>query len=127
MTRFQAPLHAFQDSSFEGASSESHEDVLKLACEVELKEEREQLSGEAEAASNEEGPVGQEICQIENYCTNEEDRIAQKLNLESKRWLLPNLRTMVEESLDDVLRMLFHNAQSGIWSFIYKVVEQIIM
>lgn len=34
---------------------------------------------------------------------------------------------MVEESLEDILRTSFHNAQSGFRSVVYKVVEQVML
>lgn len=35
--------------------------------------------------------------------------------------------TMVEEALDDILRTLFHNKQSGIQSVVYYILKQVML
>lgn len=71
-------------------------------------------SGEAAAAANHWKLVKHERSQNGNCRTNEEDVIALQVKCSVKEMVTTKLATMDEESLDEILKTLFHKAQRSI-------------
>lgn len=76
------------------------------------------------ADANDEPNVGKENRPTDSRSTNDDDGIAEKVKSTMKDLVANELSTLIEESLDDILRMSLHNAQSEIRSFVYNVIEQ---
>lgn len=123
----ESASHASQDPPFETARNETHDDVLISALEATLNDKREPWSNEAAAAANEGAPVKNESRQISNRHTNEGDVIAREVRSAVSDLVTTELATVLEESLENILRESFHNWQSGIRSVVYNVLEQVIL
>lgn len=77
--------------------------------------------------SLQEDPVQFEIHHIESHRTENNFVIAGEVNPTLKELVMDEMSTMIEESLDKILRTSFHNEQSSIWWVVYNVVEQVML
>lgn len=59
--------------------------------------------------------------------TRNEDVIVGEVKSAVKELIANELMEIVEESLDDILRTSVQNTQGGIQSFLYNVVEQVML
>lgn len=64
---------------------------------------------------------------IEKRRTENKDVIEREASSAVKTLVTNQLSPVIEESLDDILKTSFHNAQSSIRSIVYKVVEQVVL
>lgn len=64
---------------------------------------------------------------IESLRNENHDVSAQEVKSAIKKPIENELMTMVEGSLEDILRTLLHNAESGTRSVVYIVVEQVML
>lgn len=126
MTSRKAALRASQDPSFEMARNDAHEYVSMWVWEAALNYETELWSGKATAAVNNEAPVEFKNRQIENCHTNEEDIISREA-VRSEGNGFEQFVNFSQHFLDDILRKSIRNAQSGIRSVIYNIVELVIL
>lgn len=103
-----------QDTSFKAETTAAHDNVPVSAWEVVLNDESKLWFGEAAAAANQEEPVEHESHQIRNHRTNEDDVIAWKVKSAVKELDTTDSWTLVDELLEDILRMLFPKVERAI-------------
>lgn len=104
MMSTKSTLYVSQNLWLETAGFNAHDNVLISAWEAALKEKSKLWSGEAAAAANEDEPAEQESRHIDIGCQNGEFMIARGITCAVKELVTTKLATMVEESLEDILR-----------------------
>lgn len=64
---------------------------------------------------------------FENCPTGNEDLIVGEVKSAAKKLVANGYALVVEESLEDVIRTSYHSLQSGTWSRVYKVDQQVML
>lgn len=57
----------------------------------------------------------------------QDSRFSEEAKEDVKQLVRDELTTLVEQSLDDILRTFYHNTQYVIWSDVYNVAEQVML
>lgn len=107
------------------ARKDARDDIPISAWEAVLKEERSLTRWRGNHSPS--GAWRLENGHIENCRTDEEDVIARKFKFLVREMVTNELSTMLEESLDDILKTSFHNAQDTLQSIVNSVIEQMIL
>lgn len=120
MTNQKAALRASYNLRFESARDDTLGDIPISAWEIVLKEEHAPTPARMAAAVYNEAPVKFENLQMHSRLSNGEGLLAWKVKYVVNEIVMNKLLSMVEESLEDILKTSSHNAHSGISSVVCK-------
>lgn len=121
----EAVLHISHDPSFEMVRNDPYDDVPLSALEAALNRVSVPTTAGVAATVHTDAPGKIDHRPIESLCTDNDDGIAREVKYALKQLIGNELRKILEESLNDILRMSFHNAQKGIFAVGYIVFEQV--
>lgn len=116
-----------QDPWFETTGTDAPDYIPISAWEPALNEDHAWTPAGRLTAVHDELPVELEKWLMESRSTNYEDVIGQEVKSIVVDLVVAKLSTLIEESLDDILRKSLHSAQNGIRSVIYNINAQVML
>lgn len=122
-----AALRTCLDLSFEISRNEANDDVMKSNLESPLNEDWAPWDGNMPNKINNNLHIKHENQQGESHRKENEDVIGGRVKYTVTVLIQNELSTMGETSLYNLSRTSFYNVQGGILSFMYNVVEQVVL